>query len=103
MPSSQTPRASATQLLPYPLARRTDQVDLLHGVQVADPYRWLEDAKNPEVAQWVSEQDELARAQLSKLPGRDSIAARLKELFYVENMGTPRRLGGRIPAASQPR
>jgi len=96
MPSSQTPRASATQLLPYPLARRTDQVDLLHGVQVADPYRWLEDAKNPEVAQWVSEQDELARAQLSKLPGRDSIAARLKELFYVENMGTPRRLGGRL-------
>jgi len=44
----------------------------------------------------VSEQDELARAQLSKLPGRDSIAARLKELFYVENMGTPRRLGGRL-------
>lgn len=44
----------------------------------------------------MSEQDELARAQLSKLPGRDSIAARLKELFYVENMGTPRRLGGRL-------
>lgn len=71
-------------------------MDLLHGVQVADPYRWLEDAKNPEVVHWVSEQDELARAQLSKLPGRDSIAARLKDLFYVENMGTPRRLGGRL-------
>jgi prolyl oligopeptidase len=98
MPSSQTPRASTTQLplLPYPLARRTDQVDILHGVQVADPYRWLEDAKNPQVAQWVSEQDELARAELSKLPGRDAIAARLKELFYVESVGTPRRLGGRL-------
>jgi prolyl oligopeptidase len=69
---------------------------LLHGVQVEDPYRWLEDDKSPEVATWVSEQDELARAELAKLPGREKIAERLKELFYVESTGTPRRAGGRL-------
>ncbi|HEY6463956.1 MAG TPA: hypothetical protein VIY73_27490, partial [Polyangiaceae bacterium] len=30
-----------TPALPYPAARRTDQVDVIHGVRVADPYRWL--------------------------------------------------------------
>ena len=61
-----------------------------------DPYRWLEDAKNPEVAAWVSAQDQRARAELAKLPGREKIAARVKELLYVESTGTPRRAGGRL-------
>ena len=27
----------------YPASRRSDQVDVYHDTQVADPYRWLED------------------------------------------------------------
>jgi prolyl oligopeptidase len=97
MPSSQTPRAVApAPTLAYPLARRTEQSDLLHGIAVADPYRWLEDRTSPEVSAWVNAQDELARAALLKLPNRNEIAARLKELFYVENVGTPRHVGGRL-------
>lgn len=63
---------------------------------MSDPYRWLEDSKSSEVAEWVTSQNELARTELAKLPGRDEIAARLKELFYVESTGTPRRAGGRL-------
>ena len=80
----------------YPEARRTDQVDFLHGVQVADPYRWLEDGSSDEVKAWVGKQDELARSILAKLPGRDAMAARMKELFYVERVGTPTRRGRRL-------
>jgi prolyl oligopeptidase len=98
MPPSQASRAPAPPkpLLPYPPARRTEQSDVIHGVSVADPYRWLEEAKTEEVAEWASAQNDLARAELAKLPGRDEIAARLKELFYVESTGTPRRAGGRL-------
>ena len=80
---------------PYPQARRTDQVDTLHGTQVPDPYRWLEDASNDEVKKWTSDEDGFARAWLGKLPGRDDLAARMKELFYVERASTPRHFGSR--------
>ncbi len=32
----------------YPEVRRGDTVETLHGVQIADPYRWLEDPDSPE-------------------------------------------------------
>ncbi|MET0578765.1 MAG: hypothetical protein ABW122_08905, partial [Ilumatobacteraceae bacterium] len=36
-----------------PPTRRDGVVDTLHGVDVPDPYRWLEDGDDPEVRQWV--------------------------------------------------
>ena len=82
--------------LAYPSARRVDQVDTLHGSQVSDPYRWLEDEKADDVRKWTDAQDTLARAYLSKLPGRAAIAARMRELFYVESVGTPLYRGNRL-------
>ena len=37
-----------------PETRSDDVVDTIHGRKVADPYRWLEDAKDPEVASWMT-------------------------------------------------
>ncbi len=81
--------------LPYPASRRVDQVDDIGGTKVADPYRWLEDDKSPEVQQWLTAQDQLARDTLAKLPGRDAIAARMNELLYVEAARTPVHVGNR--------
>ena len=35
--------------------------DIYHGVTVVDPYRWLEDGKNPEVRKWSDAQNVYAR------------------------------------------
>jgi len=95
--SAAPPEAVAvTPALQYPETRRVDQVDELHGVKVSDPYRWLEDGTSDEVKAWVGQQDALARGVLAKLPGRDAMAARMKELFYVERVGTPSRRGKRL-------
>lgn len=78
-----------------PLARREDVSDVLHGVVVPDPYRWLEDEDDPEVAAWVKAQDDWARSRLDALPEREAIRARIAELMYVERRGPPTIRGGR--------
>jgi prolyl oligopeptidase len=45
----------------YPPVRRSDQTDVYHGVTVADPYRWLEDANADETKRWVKAQDDFVR------------------------------------------
>ena len=69
--------------------------DVLHGVPVSDPYRWLEDAKSPEVQAWMKAQDDLTRQRLASLPGRDALAARLKELYYIDSVSAPQHRGTR--------
>jgi prolyl oligopeptidase len=54
-------------------------VEIIHGQEVRDPYRWLEDGAAPEVREWVAAQNAYARSVLDSLPGRAEIAARLAE------------------------
>ena len=80
----------------YPPSRRTDTADTVFGTTVSDPYRWLEDGTSPESMQWMKAQDLLTRAKLAALPERESIAARLRELFYVDDVSPPWKRGGRF-------
>ena len=75
----------AEMKLSYPETRRVEQVDEFHGVKVADPYRWLEAdvRESPEVAEWVKQQNEVARAYLDAIPQRPAIERRLTELFEL--------------------
>src|SRR5262245_60496993 len=89
-PAEPPPTAPHTD---YPESRREEIVDRIHGTDVRDPYRWLEDAAKPEVQAWMKAQDEYARSRLAKLPGRDAFAARLRELFYRDEIGPPLHRG----------
>ena len=79
----------------YPTADRLDVVDVLHGREVADPYRWLEDAADPRTVACSRAQDALCRAHLDALPGRERLAERLTELLGAGSVGTPAWRGGR--------
>jgi prolyl oligopeptidase len=79
----------------YPPTRRVEQVDTLHGTQGADPFRWLEDEKSPEVQAWMQAQDRLAREHLAKVYGRDALAKRFAELYYVDSVASPVKRGPR--------
>ncbi len=80
----------------YPIVEKREATDTLHGVAVVDPYRWLEDEESDEVKGFVRAQDDLARGYLRKLPGREAIAARLKQLFCEEVRGVPECRGERL-------
>jgi prolyl oligopeptidase len=79
----------------YPASRRVDAADLLHGVSVPDPYRWLEDEKSEEVRSWMKAQDDFARGRLKNLPKRAELALRFRELFDIERIGVPLKRGNR--------
>ncbi len=80
----------------YPPTRRDDVVDQIHGAQVADPYRWLEDASKPDVQAWMTAQHDFTRAYLDKLPRREQIAARIAELSYFDAPDVPVQRKGRL-------
>ncbi|MAW59264.1 MAG: S9 family peptidase [Planctomycetes bacterium] len=81
--------------LTYPLTATVDQVDVYHGVEVSDPYRWLEDLDGPATREWIEAQNELTYSYLDEIPFRSAIRDRLEELWNYEKFGTPREEGGR--------
>src|SRR5256885_5877495 len=80
----------------YPETRRVDQVDEYFGVEVPDPYRWLEAdvRESPEVAEWVKKQNVIARKYLDAIPQRPAIEKRLTELWNYERYSPPVQKGG---------
>ncbi|GAC1501265.1 MAG: prolyl oligopeptidase family serine peptidase [Steroidobacteraceae bacterium] len=79
--------------LGYPSAPRGSQVDDYHGIQVADPYRWMEDLDSPATRAWVEAEAKLAGSYLAAIPGRDRIAHRLKDIWNFERWGAPQKHG----------
>ncbi|MEO6226063.1 MAG: prolyl oligopeptidase family serine peptidase [Sphingomicrobium sp.] len=81
----------------YPLARTTSVVETRFGVQVADPYRWLENdvRTDPEVSQWVDAQNRVTNDFLARLPARAALRQRLTELFNYERFSAIEKKGGR--------
>ncbi len=78
-----------------PPTRVEPVVELFHGDEVQDPYRWLEDGDSAEVHEWVAAQNRYTAAVLSGVAGRESIARRLTELLNTEMVGTPSPRRGR--------
>ena len=81
----------------YPQTATVDVVDVYHGDEVADPYRWLEDdvRESDAVAAWVDAQNEVTFAYLESIPERERIARRMTELWDYERYGLPKKEGSR--------
>ncbi|MGW4229289.1 prolyl oligopeptidase family serine peptidase [Streptomyces sp. NPDC004980] len=80
----------------YPDAVRQDLVQEIHGLPVADPYRWLEDAEAGPVHRWGGEQDALYEAERAALPGLERWRAEVAALTGVDRATAPKIRGGRI-------
>jgi len=78
-----------------PVTRRENFKEALHGVEIADPYRWLEDQTSPETRAWVEAQHKHTRSILDQLPGRKRLARRAAELTRVDSSGLPVVRNGR--------
>lgn len=87
----------AEMTIAYPETRTVDQVDQFFGVDVRDPYRWLEAdvREDDEVAAWVEAQNEVSFGYLKSLDHRDEIEDRLSTLWDFEKFTLPTKRGDR--------
>jgi prolyl oligopeptidase len=81
--------------LTYPVTKKGTQTDNYHGTQIADPYRWLEDANSAETKEWVTAQNKVTQAYLGQIPQREAIRQRLTKLWNYERYSVPYKEGGR--------
>jgi prolyl oligopeptidase len=84
-----------TVMEPPPYSPVDAVTEVLHGVTVIDPYRWLEDQDSPQTRDWLKAQTEYARAYLESIPGRDQIRERIRELLDVETYDSIQQVGAR--------
>ncbi|WP_240163654.1 prolyl oligopeptidase family serine peptidase [Spirosoma taeanense] len=79
--------------LTYPKARKTDQADTYHGTPVSDPYRWLEDDRSVETAEWVKAENKVTFDYLSQIPYRKQLQERLEQVYNYPKYSAPSRKG----------
>ena len=70
-------------------AHEHDVVEELHGVQVADPYRWLEDGDSPDVKAWTADQNARTQQLLDAIPGREALRERVRTLLQIGRVSPP--------------
>jgi prolyl oligopeptidase len=70
--------------------------EVLHGVEVTDLYRWLEDQNSSRTRKWLEEQAEYTRAYFASIPDRERITTRVGELLaFKEVISEPWNVGDR--------
>ena len=83
------------KLPPPPATRRDGVKEVIQGVEITDPYRWLEDQDSPETRAWIEAQNRYTHAILDSWPGREALQQRLTELMKIESIEPPQERNGR--------
>lgn len=77
----------------YPATKKTKHVDVYHGEEVPDVYRWLEDDNAEDTKAWVVEQNQVTFGYLERIPFRKSFERRMTELINYPRRSAPYKVG----------
>jgi prolyl oligopeptidase len=67
---------------------------MIHGVEIVDPYRWLEEQDSEETHKWVAAENAYSHSLLDGLPMRERAHKRLMEMYHHDSMSSPGEEGG---------
>src|SRR5687767_13634323 len=82
--------------LPEPPATEARHVsETLHGVEIIDPYQWLEEQDSPPTREWISRQNAYTDAVLGSRPEPALFTPRLHQLMSTDDVKTPAFKNGR--------
>uniref|UniRef100_A0A0K0F247 Prolyl endopeptidase n=1 Tax=Strongyloides venezuelensis TaxID=75913 RepID=A0A0K0F247_STRVS len=78
----------------YPLMKKdTNAVETIHGIQISDPYRYLEDPFNVETISFVNKLNVIAEGVFEKSKIRDTMLKKLTEYINYEKYGVFTKFG----------
>ena len=80
---------SFSQNIKYPVSKKGTVVDTYFENKVPDPYRWLEDDRSDETAQWVTEQNKVTFAYLDQISFREKLKERMTKIWNYERISSP--------------
>src|SRR3982074_335863 len=70
-------------------------VESVHGIEVVDPYRWLENQHSDRTRSWLKEQNIYASAYFASLAERPIVRSRIGELLSASLVAEPWSVGNR--------
>ena len=73
----------------YPISKKVDFVETIHGYEIEDQYRWLEDFTSEESKTWVDEQNKFTQNFIGKNKYKKSIAKNLNSTWDTESISIP--------------
>jgi len=87
---------AADAQLEYPRAPRGEVVDLYHGEEVSDPYRWLEEQESETTRSWIEAQQDLLAGFLGDAGDRQALGERILAIGRYDRRSSPRQKGERV-------
>lgn len=80
----------------YPVTERKEVVDTLHGVEIKDPYRWLENYEDKKVIDWLDKQNQFTKERIEKIPNYQKVFEKIKDYLSLGTISVPKEKKGLI-------
>ena len=80
----------------YPKSKKINFTEILHGVEISDPYRWLEDFTSAESIDWINRQNDFTENFIKKNKYKENLENYLNKIWENESISTPFVVNGKI-------
>ena len=80
----------------YPESKKINFTEILHGVEISDPYRWLEDFTSAESIDWINRQNDFTENFIKKNKYKENLENYLNKIWENESISTPFVVNGKI-------
>ena len=81
--------SNETSEISYPTSKKIDFVETIHGYEIEDQYRWLEDFTSEESKEWVERQNKFTKKYIGKNKFKKAISKDLSNTLQTESISIP--------------
>ena len=73
----------------YPISKKVDFTETIHGYEIEDQYRWLEDFTSEDSKEWVDRQNKFTKKFIGKNKFKKTISKDLSDTWETESISIP--------------